>query len=149
MNLFLEAVLHSASAFIRNPLLPTAGIFQLGSELTFLKPFHLLAVVVQFLSQVRLFETLWTLTHQPPLFMGVPRQEYWSRLPFPSPGDLPDPGIKLLSPALAGGFFIAFTYYIPENTVWIVQSLKSCMSLYPGQRKAIQRPSAGLGMYIQ
>ena len=38
--------------------------------------------------------------------MGIPRQEYWSRLPLPSPGDLPDPGIKPASPALAGRFFI-------------------------------------------
>ena len=42
---------------------------------------------------------------QAPLFMGFPRQEYWSGLPFPPPGDLPDPGIELVSPALAGGFF--------------------------------------------
>ena len=50
----------------------------------------------------------WTVTRQAPLSMGFSRQEYWSGLPFPSPGDLPDPGIKptcLLSPALAGGFF--------------------------------------------
>ena len=47
-----------------------------------------------------------TVACQAPLSMGFPRQEYWSRLPFPSPGDLPDPGIKPLSPALAGGFFI-------------------------------------------
>ena len=38
--------------------------------------------------------------------MGFPRQKYWSGLPFPSPGDLPNPGIKLTSPALTGGFFI-------------------------------------------
>ena len=53
-------------------------------------------------------ETLWTVARQAPLSMGLPRQEYWSRLPFPSPGDLPDPGIKpmsLISSALAGGFF--------------------------------------------
>ena len=46
--------------------------------------------------------------HQAPLSMGFPRQEYWSRLPFLSPGDLPDPRIKpasLISPALAGRFF--------------------------------------------
>ena len=42
---------------------------------------------------------------QVPLSMGLPRLEYWSELPFPSPGDLPDPGIKPESPALAGGFF--------------------------------------------
>ena len=42
-----------------------------------------------------------------PLSMGFRRQEYWSGLPFPSLGDLPDPGIKPMSPALAGGFFTA------------------------------------------
>ena len=45
--------------------------------------------------------------HQAPLSMGFPRQEYWSVLPFPSPGDLPAPGIEPASPALAGGFFTA------------------------------------------
>ena len=49
--------------------------------------------------------TPWTVTHQVPLSMGLPRQEYWSGLPFPPPGDLPDPGIKPVSPALAGKFF--------------------------------------------
>ena len=49
-----------------------------------------------------------TVAHQAPLYMEFPRQEYWSGLPFPTPGDLPNPGIKLVllaSPALAGGFF--------------------------------------------
>ena len=49
--------------------------------------------------------TLWTVAHQAPLSMGFSRQEYWSGLPCPPPGDLPDPGIKLGSLALAGGFF--------------------------------------------
>ena len=49
--------------------------------------------------------TLWTVAHQAPLSMGFSRQECWSGLPFPSPGDLPYPGIKPGSPALAGGFF--------------------------------------------
>ena len=44
---------------------------------------------------------------QAPLSMGFPRQEYWSGLPFPSPGDLPDPGIKLMSPALQDYSFTA------------------------------------------
>ena len=48
--------------------------------------------------------TPWTAC-QAPLSRGFPRQEYWSRLPFPSPGDLPDPGIESRYPALAGGFF--------------------------------------------
>ena len=52
--------------------------------------------------------TSWTVARQAPLSMGLPRQEYWSRLPFPSPGDLPDPKIKptsLACSAMAGGFF--------------------------------------------
>ena len=57
------------------------------------------------LSHVRLFGAPWTAAHQAPLSMGFPRQEYWSGLSFPSPEDLPDPGIKTVSPALAGGFF--------------------------------------------
>ena len=47
----------------------------------------------------------WTVAHQTPLSMGFSRQEYWSGLPFPSPGDLPDPEIQLTSPALSGRFF--------------------------------------------
>ena len=45
------------------------------------------------------------IAHQAALSMGLSRQAHWSGLPFPSPGDLPDPGIKPKSPALAGGFF--------------------------------------------
>ena len=51
----------------------------------------------------------WTVAHQTPLSMGFSRQEYWSGVPFPSPGDLSNPGIEpasLVSPALASGFFI-------------------------------------------
>ena len=51
-------------------------------------------------SCVQLFGTLWTVAHQPPLSMGSSRQGYWSGLPFPSPGHLPDPGIEPGSPAL-------------------------------------------------
>ena len=47
----------------------------------------------------------WTVAWQAPLSMGFPKTEYWCGLPFPSPGDLPDPGIKPASPALAGQFF--------------------------------------------
>ena len=59
-------------------------------------------------SHVRLIQTLWTVTHQAPLSMGFSRQEYWSGLPCPPPGDFLDPGVKptsLVSPTLAGGFF--------------------------------------------
>ena len=49
--------------------------------------------------------TPWTVAHQAPQSMGFSRQEYWSGLPFPSPGGIPDPGIEPVSLALAGGFF--------------------------------------------
>ena len=48
-------------------------------------------------NHVQLFATLWAVAHQAPLSMGFSRQEYWSGLPLPPPGDLPDPGIKLVS----------------------------------------------------
>ena len=51
------------------------------------------------------FAILWTVACQAPLSMRFPRQEYWSGLSFPSPGDLPDPGIEPMSLALAGEFF--------------------------------------------
>ena len=57
-------------------------------------------VCVQSLSHVRFFATLWTVAHQAPLFMGFSRQEYWSGLPFPSPGDLPSTGVQPGPPAL-------------------------------------------------
>ena len=57
------------------------------------------------LSCVHLLVTLWTVACQSPLSLGFSRQEYWSGLPFPLPGDLPDPGIEPLSPVLAGRFF--------------------------------------------
>ena len=59
-------------------------------------------------SRVQLFATARTVACQAPLSMGFSRQEYWSRLPCPSPGDLPSPGIKpasLKSPAVASRFF--------------------------------------------
>ena len=57
-------------------------------------------VKVKSLSRVRLFATPWTVADQAPRSMGFSRQEYWSGLPFPSPGDLPNPGIEPGSPAL-------------------------------------------------
>ena len=60
------------------------------------------------ISCIQLFATPWTVAHQAPLSIGFSRQEYWRRLPFPSPGDLPDPEIKAVSLvflALASGFF--------------------------------------------
>ena len=59
-------------------------------------------------SHVWIFMTLWTIALQTPLSLGSSRQEYWSGVPCPSPGDFPDPRIEpasLVSPVLAGGFF--------------------------------------------
>ena len=57
------------------------------------------------LLSVRLFVTPRTVSHQAPLSMGFSRQEYWSGLPFPSPGDLSDPGMEPRSPALQANTF--------------------------------------------
>ena len=68
-------------------------------------------------SPVQLFETLWTAVRQAPLSMGFSRQEYWSGLLCPLPGDLPDPGIKpesLKYPALVDRFFTT-------GAIWEVQ----------------------------
>ena len=70
--------------------------------------FHVCACMLSCFSRVQLCSTLWTVAHQTLLSMGFSRQEYWSRLPFPPPGDFPDPGIKagsLTFPALASRFF--------------------------------------------
>ena len=61
---------------------------------------HIVKVTVKSLSRVRLFATPWTVAYQAPPSMGFSRQECWNGLPFPSPGDLPHPGIQPRSPAL-------------------------------------------------
>ena len=64
---------------------------------------HLFSFVVQLLSRFRLSATLWTVARQTPLSIGFSRQEYWSGLPFPSPGDLPDPRVKPTSAVFLTG----------------------------------------------
>ena len=75
------------------------------------------ALVLSSFSPTQLFATLWNVAHMAPLSMGFSRQEHWSGLPCPLPGDLPDPGIKpssLMSPALADGFFTT-------NVTWEIE----------------------------
>ena len=74
-----------------------------------------MTVVVQLLNLVHLFVTPWTIALQAPLSIGFSRQEYWRGLPFPPPGNLPNPGIKPESPALAGRFFTAGPPGKPSN----------------------------------
>ena len=64
--------------------------------------------MISHFSRLKLLVTPGTVARQAPLSMGFSRQEYWSGLPCPPPGDLPNPGVEpvsLMSPALAGGFF--------------------------------------------
>ena len=67
---------------------------------------------------VRLFATPWTVAHQAPLSIRFSRQEDWSGLPCPPPGDLPNPGVEPASPALAGGFFTTSATKKPYITRW-------------------------------
>ena len=84
-----------------------------------------------------LFATLWTVARQALLSTGFPRQEYWSGLPFPSLGDLPNPGIVPVSPSLAGRFFLTShlgapkglldqfksTFLICGMRIWVVKTV--------------------------
>ena len=63
-------------------------------------------------SRVQLSEILWTMALQAPLSMGFSRQEYWSGLLCPPPGDLPDPGIKSASPSLASRIFTSSAAFV-------------------------------------
>ena len=78
------------------------------------------------LSRVWLFATLWTVAHQTPPSMGFSRLEYWNGLPFPSPGDLPDPGIKPRSPTLQAD---ALTSEPPGKLM--IQQMLAIWSLVP------------------
>ena len=90
------------------------------------------------ISGVRLFANPWTVAYQGPPSMGFSRQEYWSGLPFPSPGDLPNPGIEPRSPALQAD---ALPSEPPGN--WEVLKLSSGHRTGKGQfsfqRKAVPK----------
>ena len=73
------------------------------------------ACVLSHFSHVQLFATPWTVACQAPLSMGFSRQEYWSGLPFPSPGNRPHPGMEPAPPALAGGFLTTSTNWEAQN----------------------------------
>ena len=79
--------------------------------------------VCYLLSHARLFVTPLTAACQAPLSMEFSRQEYWSGLPFPSPGDLPDPGIEPRSPALLGRFFMAWA---TREALWVSPGRSCC-----------------------
>ena len=108
----------------RNPFLPTPtllfhwgkkkqkDIYHPGNNVNCYIVWHSFVCCAKSLQCIQLFVTPWTVAHQAPLSMGFSRKEYWRGLPFPPPGDLPNPGIEpwsLLSPQLAGGFFTTST----------------------------------------
>ena len=76
----------------------------------------LMKVKVKLFSRIRLFATPWSVAYQASPSMGFSRQEYWSGLPFPSPGDLPDPGIEPGSPTLEADAFTCCGSSVNCNT---------------------------------
>ena len=88
-------------------------------------------VKVKSLSRVRLFATPWTVAYQAPWTMGFSRQEYWSGLPFPPPGDLPNPGIEPRSPALQTDALLSEPLGKPQEDVFIkAKGLATLKQLY-------------------
>ena len=100
----------------------------------------LCCAVLGHFSCFQLFATLWTVARQAPLSMGFCRQKYWSGLPCPPPGDLPEPGIEpesLVSPALAGGFFTT-------SATWEAQVYSRCYANVSHPTCYLKFPSQGL-----
>ena len=103
-------------------LMSGSGLYELFHDVLFslcisISIVQAVCVYAQSLSRVCLFEAPQTRAHQAPLSMEFPWQEYWSGLPFPSPGDLPNPGIEPRSPSLTGGFFtVLIQQRIPINS---------------------------------
>ena len=96
------------------------------------------------LLQSRLTVTPWTAARQAPLSMGFSRQEYWSGLPCPPPGDLPHPAIEPRSPARTGGFFTTEPLGNPRRDLDEGESSKKEQCNCSGQRKQpLQRPFGG------
>ena len=93
-------------------------------------------VEVKSFSRVQLFATPWTVAHQAPPSMGFSRQEYWSGLPFLSPGDLPNPGIEPRSPVLQAD---ALTSEPPESKHLLISWLQpySAVILEPPKIKSV------------
>ena len=103
-------------ALVRHPNLNQSQRFSLASPGS---------CMLSCFSCVQLFTTLWTIAPQVPLSMGFSRPEYWSGLPCPPPGDLPDPGIEptcLTSPALTSRFFSSSTTW--EAHIWLTTDQK-------------------------
>ena len=99
-------------------------------------------VKVKLLSHVQLFATLWTVAYQAPPSMEFCRQEYWSGLPFPSPGDLPDPGTKPGSPALQANS-------LPSEPPGKPQSKAPSYSLVTSYEPMFTFSHSGVNLYVE
>ena len=95
-------------------------------QVNYLKQNIFFDVKVKSLSHVRLFATPWTVTCRAPPSMGFSRQEYWSGLPFPSPGDLPNPGIEPRSSVLQADTLPSEP---PGKTFYKSSTLEKCWNL--------------------
>ena len=92
-----------------------------------------------------MFVTPWTVAHQAPLSMGFSRQEYWSGLPFPSPGDLPNPGIKPGSPALQAD---SLPSEPPCKPLFLVRIMFMAMRRWEGQKLGSWGVLAGPSLWV-
>ena len=81
------------------------------------------------LSRVQFFITSWTVAHQAPLSTEFSRQEYWSELPLPSPGDLPKPEIEPGSPALQADSLLSEPIYMSSSSVQFSSVAQSCLTV--------------------
>ena len=93
-----------------------------------------LKVKVKSLSRVRLFVTPWTVAYRAPLSMGFSRQEYWSGMPFPSPGDLPDPRIEPGFPALEADALTSAPPGKPHKVIYFIFKTHQFPTLDPHQQ---------------
>ena len=96
------------------------------------------ACVPSHFSRVCLCVALWMVARQAPLSMGFSRQEYWSRLPFSPPGDLPNPEVEAASPALAGRFFTTVPPGKPNITYAISQIYLSIKHFFGSQQNILK-----------
>ena len=112
-------------------------------------------VSVSCFSCVWLFATPWTVACWGPLSMGFPRQEYWSELPFPSPGDFPDPGIKSWSPVLQADSLLSEPpgkTYGPEtwlNWSWLIIKVDFLLECFCGLYEGFYEEASPMAQQIK
>ena len=98
---------------------------------------------------VQLFTTPWTVACQAPLSLGFPRQEYWSGLPFPAPQDLPQPGIKSMSPVLADGFFTTEPRKPWGDAYWYIKHFSNSHVLFTGGKANVHPENIPVSSRVQ